>query len=145
MTRAPALLATWLLLCCAGAGAQTIYKCTLDGKVSYSETPCANGTVSTLAAPPAAPVDPDAATALARQKQQADTLEQQRHQREARDERSERRAGRAADAHVKKCAKLRLQKQWAEQDAKGATIENLARARGKAQRAADTLALECPK
>jgi hypothetical protein len=125
--------------------AQTVYKCTADGKVTYSQTPCPAGAASAgvLAVPEAPAADTAAGADLARQKKQAAALEKERLKREAREDREADRNAQAANVRAKKCAKLRLNKKWADEEVKGATIPNEERARIKAKRAAETLALEC--
>ncbi|MTW12598.1 DUF4124 domain-containing protein [Pseudoduganella eburnea] len=132
-----------LLALALPAGAQTMYKCTVDGKVSYSQQPCDKGVASTVAVPPAPPPDLAAAADLKRQEREADKLTTERRKREAREEREERTAARAAATQHKKCKKLQLQQKWAEEDARGATLQNTERARLKAKRAADMAHLEC--
>ena len=134
-----------------GAAGQTVYKCTQDGKVSYGDAPCPGSaaagttTAATLAVPLAPAPDPNTAATLKRQHSQADALEKARHQREAKDTRDMDRAAQAAEARQKKCAKLKLNKRWADDDVKSAGIARLEQAQLKAKRAADTLALECPR
>jgi hypothetical protein len=132
-----------LLAIALPAGAQSLHKCTVDGKVSYSQQPCDRGVASTVAVPPAPPPDPAAAADLQRQQREADKLTTERRKREAREEREERTVARAAATHHKKCKKLQLQQKWAEEDARGATLQNTERARLKAKRAADMAQLEC--
>jgi len=125
------------------AGAQTLHKCTADGKVSYSQQPCEKGVASTVAVPPTPAPDPAAAADLKRQAREADKLATARRKREAREEREELAAARAVAVHNKKCKKLQLQQKWAEEDARGATLQNTERARQKAKRAAEMTQLEC--
>lgn len=125
------------------AGAQTLHKCTIDGKVSYSQQPCEKGVANTIAVPSAPAPDPAAAADLKRQEREADRLAAQRRKQEARQEREELAAARAVATHNKKCKKLQLQQKWAEEDARGATLQNTERARLKAKRAADMAQLEC--
>nr|WP_229508040.1 DUF4124 domain-containing protein [Massilia sp. Dwa41.01b] len=69
---------TVLVLCAFGSGAaaQTVYKCTSDGKVSYGERPCAAGTTAVVPSP--TPGDPAAAAArLARQKAVLEEVDKQ--------------------------------------------------------------------
>lgn len=124
--------------------AQTVHKCTVDGKVTYTEQPCQSGAGSVIAVPDAPPPNPEAAADLKRMRKEAAALERARHKREAADDRELQQAARAAQARSKQCAKLRLEKKWADEDVRGATVQNLERAKIKAQRAADRLALECP-
>jgi len=165
-----------LCLLTGATHADTIYKCTADGKVSYSQTPCAaDAAGAVLDVPATAPPDPAAAAELQRQKREADALQKARQKREAKEEREAAKSDAAAAAHRKKCAKLALQKKWAEDEARGATAggsvggsaggstgasggtttghvgrgavgaASAARARLRASHAADLLALECPQ
>jgi hypothetical protein len=132
------------------AAAQTVHKCTVDGKITYSESPCPAGAASaTELAVPAAPApDPSAAAELARQKQQAAALEKERLKREARQDRELEKSAqgiRAVNAHAKKCAKLKSDKLAAEEEGKTVTIQNEARARARIRRATDAYALECSR
>lgn len=139
----PALLLALQLapVCCH---AQTVHKCTVDGKVTYTEQPCQAGSASVIAVPQAPAPDPDAAADLQRMKKEARTLERDRHRREAADNREQQAAARAAQVHNRQCAKLRMEKKWADDEVRGALVQHLERAKTKAQRAADRLALECP-
>jgi len=161
-----------LCLLAGAAQADTIYKCTADGNVSYSQTPCAAGTASAvLDVPSAPPPDPAAAADLQRQKREADAMQKARQKREAKEDREAAKASAVASAHRKKCAKLALEKKWADDEARGASTggsngaaagaatgstigtigigavsqASAARARQRASHAADLLALECPK
>jgi hypothetical protein len=136
-----------VVLCTAtlAAHAQTVHKCTHDGKVSYSDQPCPEGTAAraVLDVPAAPAADPDAIKALRQQKKQADTLEKSRLKRQQKDEREDAAASRAA-VQRKKCAKLQLNKRWADEDARSATGKAADPARLKARRAGEAMALECP-
>jgi hypothetical protein len=128
------------------AYAQTVYKCTVDGKVSYNDAPCPDGAnAATLAAPAAPARDPAAAASLRRQQKQADTLEKARFKREERDERESASAAKAAAVQRKKCDKLKLNKRWADEDARRATGQATEAARLRAHRAGEAMALECPR
>lgn len=145
-----------ILLMSGAAHAATVYKCTADGKVTYTETPCAaSASATVIPVPPAPPPDPAAAAELARQKREADALQAARLKQEALDDRAAEKADRAAAIQRKKCAKLALQKKWAEDDAR-ATGGNSTRfttgaptpadrARQQAARAADLYAVECSR
>jgi hypothetical protein len=130
-----------LVLCAGAAGAQTVHKCTTDGKVTYTEQPCPGGTV--IAVPDAPAADKSAGAELKRAKKQADALEKERHKREAADEREDAAASRVAAARHQKCEKLRLDKKWADEDLRRVQPQHEERARIKAQRAADKLKLSC--
>lgn len=139
---------TWmaaLLLCvlAQGAGAQTIYKCSVGGKISYGEQPCAHGTGATLAVPPA----PDAGAAtkqLEHDKARLAAFQKERAARERREEKEGERAARAAATVRQKCERLRVQSKWAEEDAARAGKATAAAARLKAKRQAEALAVQCP-
>lgn len=140
-----ALLALTLCGAAATAGAQTVYKCTVDGKVTYTEMPCQSGTTAVLAAPAAPTRSPEAAAAeLARQQRLSKELEQDRHRVEAKDARDMDRVARAADARQARCNKLKLNKKWADDDLKGAPVGRVESAQRKARHAAEQLKLGCP-
>lgn len=127
------------------AHAQSVYKCTVDGKVSYSDTPCPAGARTATLEPPAAPkADPAATRDLKRQRKEAATLEKDRRKREAQEERESVRAAQAAAVQRKKCDKLKLNKRWADEDARRATGQASEAARLRAHRAGEAMALECP-
>jgi len=127
--------------------AQDIHKCVIDGKVSYGDTPCpATATsASTLARPAAPRVDPAAAASLAGARKEAAALEKTRVAREEREAKLDARAAQVAATHERKCGKLRLNRQWADDDARRATAATVDAARLKARRAAELLALECAR
>ncbi|WP_295991143.1 DUF4124 domain-containing protein [Rugamonas sp.] len=139
--RLPAII----LLCAttAAASAHTVYKCTADGKPSYSDTPCKSG-AGTVIAVPAAPAS-DHSAELLKEQGLSEKLGRERQKREAQDDRERQRAAKADDAQRKKCDKARLKLKWAQDDAKNASLKTTEQAHTKASRAADTAALECPK
>lgn len=142
--RALITIATTLGLLMSSAGAQTIYKCTVDGKISYGQSPCAGG--KALDVPAAATQDGAAAGAeLARQQRLSQQLERERHRKEAREAREDQRQDRAAALRQRQCAKLALNRKWADEDARRASAGQADAARLKARRAAEQLALECPR
>lgn len=144
MQRIGTLLLT-LLLAAGQAGAQTIYKCSAGGTISYGDAPCADG--ASVQLPALALPGPDRSAELATLKARADQLERARHQREAVDARAQRRADRAASAHRNKCAQLALRRTWAAEDATATGRANgraADQATRKARRAAEQLRLTCP-
>ena len=140
------MLALGMCALVQAAGAQTIYKCTTDGKVSYGEQPCAAGktTELTVLTVPPAPSGKEAAEALARDKARLAALQQGRASADAREERERERGARAAAATRQKCERLRLQVKWADEDAARAGKEAATAARLKARRQAEALAVQCP-
>ena len=142
-----------LVVLCAACGAAhaqqaKIVKCTVEGKVTYTSEPCINGdAVMMPALPPPAPAaqsTPDLERELAQQKATLHKLETERHAREAKEEKAEAQAAHSAAAHKQKCAKMRLQKKWADEDAAHASATNAAALKQKARHEAEALALECP-
>jgi len=134
------------VLCAAAfaAQAQSVYKCTLDGKVSYSDMPCpADAASSPMPAVPATPAGAAASADLLRMQTESAALRKTRQKAEEREALEAERAARRAAAQRKRCAKLALAKQWADEDARGASPANLAKARLRAKRAGESLAVEC--
>ncbi len=80
---------------------------------------------------------------MKRQAREAEKLASERRKREAREEREQLAEARAVASHNKKCKKLQMQQKWAEEDARGATLQNTERAKQKARRAAESYQLEC--
>jgi len=132
-----------LMLCSAAVQAQTVHKCTVDGKVTYTEMPCQGGTASVIAVPDAPAPDKAAAAELAGMKKQADALEKERRKREAAGAREDAAINRAAAAQRRKCDKVKLDKKWADEDLRRAQPQRQEDARIKAQRAADKVKLAC--
>jgi hypothetical protein len=141
--RTTTMMALMLCALVQPVAAQTVYKCSVGGKVSYGEQPCADGKSSALALPPA----PDHAAAVERLKQDKARLaafQKDRKAVEARADREIERAARAAASTRQKCDRLRLQSKWADEDAARASKSSVAAARLKARRQAEALAVQCP-
>lgn len=143
------LRATTILLCLSvsGAPAAQVFKCVKQGKTTYSDAPCQGAQVTRLELPPAAqpPSQADPQAELQRQAALADKLASARRAREARDERQRANAARAAYSRAQRCQKLRLQAQWAAEDARGTRdSDQVLSLRKKAARAAESLRVECP-
>jgi len=128
----------------AASGANTIYKCTVNGKVSYGDQPCSAGTGAELAVRAAPAPDKAAAEKLASDKLRLAELQKDRATAELREERERQRTAKAAATLRQKCERLRLKQKWMEEDLRALRGEALAGARLKAQRQAETLAVECP-
>ncbi|AXA90961.1 DUF4124 domain-containing protein [Massilia sp. YMA4] len=121
-----------------------IYKCTANGKVTYSEAPCQRGKQVVLATPDAPAPDPDRPRELARQRAESERLQRERETREAAQERADQRADRAAAARRQRCDKAKLERRLAEEDIRNASPRQLEAARARARRVAALMALECP-
>jgi len=132
----------------ATAQAQTIYKCSVNGTLWYGDRPCTSGVASELAVTPAPPPDPETIARLARQQALAQQLIKRDAARDYHDEmeaaRELQRARRAASAQKLKCDRLRLRQQWAQEDVRSAADKSADKARIKARRQGEAMALECP-
>lgn len=137
--------ALFLLLAFFSAPALAIYKCEIDGRVVYRDSPCAGGKELNIDAASATTGSGSAQQQLARDKAKATRLESERHRREVREVREQNLAARKAAARQKKCDSLALRTKWAEDDAIKASGKAAERARIKARRAAEKQALECGK
>ena len=143
MVRTLLILAS--LAACATAQAQTIYKCSSGGKVTYGEQPCSAGTQATLAVPPAPPSDPELKERLARQKALAESLEKERRDAAAQAAKEARPVIARVSPQQQRCEKMRLQLKWAEEDLRNAAGPGTEALRLKAQRQAEALAVECQR
>lgn len=138
-----------LALCalCSAASAQTIHKCSVGGKVAYSDRPCLDGGGSRLAVPVAPAPDPAAAKELQRQKALLAQLQKERGVREVQDAKNARadaRASQAAGARRQRCANMRQQQRWAAEDAAKAAGPGTESLKRKADRQGQAVALACP-
>ncbi len=132
-----------LALMCGTASAQTLYKCNVGGKITYSGKPCA-GKVTEIEVPPAPAPNPEAAKELAQEKTLSAKLQKERQAREAKEQRDEEVLARSGAARNQRCARLRLQKKWTDEAAAKATGIGQEAARDKARKQAESMALECP-
>ncbi|MFC5547262.1 DUF4124 domain-containing protein [Massilia aerilata] len=132
----------------ASVQAQSVYKCTVDGKTSYGDRPCAHGASQALPPPPAgiSPADTmgpqggDARTLLELEKARI-----AREKEQAKEERTQAKQNRAAYARRQKCEKLRLRHKWTEEDlARTVHGPKHEAARLEARRQREALAVECP-
>ncbi len=142
------LIAGLLALGAGQASAQPVYKCTVNGKISYGEAPCSPGAaqqqLAPPALPPASPVRNEGNTKL---RQEAEQLSEQRHRREAREEQTQQRADKNAARERKKCDSLKLHQRWAAEDAahdRNAGKDS-AKTTLKARRADEKWAMECAR
>jgi hypothetical protein len=134
--------------------AQTMYKCQADGKLEYSDRPCANGQLIKVAAPPDITDTRAAVEASRRNRETLIQLEKLRLAQETREEReraaalreqrAQARERRTVEAQRRKCARQRLQQKWAQEDRARLTGPQAEMARIKSRRAAELLAVECP-
>jgi hypothetical protein len=143
------------VLLCGPALAQAVYKCSADGKLSYSDRPCARG-ASVRLPPPAAGVAPPGAEAvatqdsrtllelkklrIAQQKERKKELDREA----AREQREQQKLARAFQTRRKACDKMRLHHKWAKEDLARASNQAREAAQRKVRRQAEALAVECP-
>jgi hypothetical protein len=139
----PFLAACALCPLCHCALAQTIYKCSVENKVSYGDRPCGGGTTVELAVPAAPPQASTRDTAV-REREILLQLEKLRLVRALHEEREQARERRVLASQRQKCNRLRLQRKWADEDQARASGAQLDAARLKARRQAEALAVECP-
>ena len=135
-------IATACILCQSQA-AGAIYKCHEGGRVIYADRPCP-GAGAELPVRAAPPPDPETLARLDRARDLAMGIDKQRADQTLREERDGERARRAALALRKRCDKLRLQRQWLEEDLARTRGDAKEAARIKVRRQAETLAVECP-
>jgi len=126
---------------CGTAHGQSLYKCTVKGKITYSGAPCKQGQEKAIEVPPAPPVDTRLAQEREREKDALSTLEAARGQRETVAARQQ--VDRGAAARDEHCIKLRLEKKQADQLAEGAPGKLKAAQRERARQMGEALALEC--
>ena len=139
--RSLVLVAACIVYHAAAAGA--VYKCHEGGRVSYADRPCA-GAGAELPVRAAPRPDPETQARLARARDMARAIDALRAGRTAREESDDERARRAALPLRKRCDRLRLQRQWLEQDLARTRGDAKEAARIKLRRQVETLAVECP-
>jgi len=143
MIRLTFLLAAFVL---TQASAQSVYKCTQDGKTTYADRPCAHGKAVEL--PPPAGIRPEGAETVAtRDARTLLELEKLRMAWEKEQERAARADAhleRAAARHHQQCERLRLRHRWATEDAARLAGRARVAAQRRVQRAREAMAVECP-
>lgn len=141
------LFAAALCAAAQAAAADTIYKCNEGGRISYGDRPCSNALVLKVQTPAPAP---EALERLARERALLQEIEDGKRAREEQEAREGARADRlrqAAASQRRRCDKLRLQQKWLEEErarTQRDADESSERARLKARRQAEVLAVECP-
>lgn len=143
MIRLTFLLAAFVL---THASAQSVYKCTQDGKTTYADRPCAHGKAVEL--PPPAGIRPEGAETVstrdARTLLELEKLRMAREKEQERTARADAHLERAAARHRQQCERVRLRHRWATEDVARLTGRARVAAQRRVQRAKDALALECP-
>ncbi|MCC2974506.1 DUF4124 domain-containing protein [Massilia sp. IC2-476] len=142
------VLAAALWLAAGAATADTIYKCNEGGRISYHDRPCGQNAVALKVQTPAPA--PEALERLARERAMLQEIEDARLARDEQEARAGTRAERlrqAASSQKRRCDKLRLQQKWLEEEearTRRDADQGSERARSKARRQAELLAVECP-
>ncbi len=148
------LIAATLAATCGGLLAQPLYKCSVDGTLTYSSEKCKGKTLGEITAPEPRKANPALAADLERDKALAARLEKDRLAREARlasattstateaPETAE--GGELLSATQRRCARLRLDKKMADQKLAEAKEADRDQLRQDAQSKGDALASECP-
>ncbi len=125
-----------------------VYRCDTDGKISYSDRPCADAATVHIDEPPLSRNTRNADPQLeqARQARQAAELARLQHLRELRERQDQRirdLAARGAAARDKKCRTLALQLRWREEDLRDAPLARQAHARKQLRRTEERYRDEC--
>ena len=134
---------------CGGALAQPLYKCNVDGTVTYSSEKCKGKTLGEITAPEPRKVNPALLANIERDKALGDKLEKERLAREAKEKEERAGAEKAEPVEVltptqRRCARLQLDKKLADEKLVKATEADRDALRQDAQRKTDVLASECP-
>ena len=133
------------LLACAGlASAQSVQRCRINGSIEYRDRACPDGAGELLAVPRAPILDAAGQRQLAREKALLASLLKERAAREAKDAQLQARASKTAETRRQRCAKIELEKKWADEDAAAAPARSHEQLRRKARRKGDLVQLECP-
>lgn len=139
MKIAPIVILGFLL---TSAPAYAVYKCQTDGRVTYSDQPCANAIVIDTIVPSAAEVK-EASGSVTQEKKAAKRLEMERHKREAAEERERRSTAGAGAAQRKKCANFARRQKRANEDVASSTGAANEKAKLKARRINDDYEAAC--
>lgn len=141
------MLVRTALLCLSisfSAPVLAIYKCESNGKVIYSDAPCAGGKALDISN--VSPTDAAAAKRqLAQEQSKLRKIEGERLKREAIEEKERQRIARDNEAKQRRCTGLAQRKKWADEDAAAATGKASEKARRKANRATEQFEATCGK
>ena len=132
-----------LLLLACSLPAQAVYKCRIDGTLTYSDLPCGSDTLDVQSAQASPHNCPLSQESLRHEKAEIARLQRFREQRERQDQQIRDLAVRGAALRERKCRSLSSQLRWREEDLRNATLQEERKARVRARRAAEKLAQEC--
>jgi type IV secretory pathway VirB10-like protein len=136
-------LATLLTLLAGHAGAQTIYKCVVDGHVSYGQQPCERGVSTEITVPKPQPVTGQERATYERQKEQLARLETERKTREAAEAEAKQQSSKASAEKRANCESLKLEVKWADENAATPSAAQSDEAQARLLRATQRLASAC--
>jgi hypothetical protein len=133
------------LLCslCTPLVAHAVYKCTRQGTVIYTDTPCEGMQLDIPLPTPSGPQTSNQERTLNNEKAEITRLQKIREQRERQDQQIRDLSKRGAAAREHKCKTLAQQLRWREEDLREASIQTEQKARTRVRRAAEKYALEC--
>ncbi|MES2050209.1 MAG: hypothetical protein V4447_17565 [Pseudomonadota bacterium] len=145
----PALTFTlvfWGLCTFSSSAFSETYKCTINGSIAYSQSPCADG-VSTGANIPTGKI-PSADYQEALKRNQKDEialkkLEDTRHKDELKREKEMKTMAARNEQTTRRCAALRTNEKWAKEDLANASLKSEKKARIKLNRASEKTELGC--
>lgn len=142
---APIKIAHIFLLCslCAPLSAHAVYKCTRQGAIVYTDTPCDGTQMELPLSTSSKSQDPNQERALANDRAEVSRLQKIREQRERQDQQIRDLSNRGAAAREHKCKTLSLQLRWREEDLREAPLQSQHKARTRVRRATEKYAMEC--
>jgi hypothetical protein len=141
------ILAAALFALAAAASAGDIYKCTVNGKVTYSELPCETGVEAKLKTPAQPARDYAHEQRLERQKQFIEQADQERTAAEYAAQRAAQQRAyeqQRANADRRRCDSMRIAHQSRADEVSRMGARASGGAREAVARAAATLAAQCP-
>lgn len=142
----------------ASAAGQSLYKCRIDGKLTYSGSPCKGAPSTAIPVPEAPPAPANLEQNIKRQKTESAKLQKERESREAVAQGDQATDARLAEMRRQRCATAAAAltgtttpatlaadaaKQSIEEKVERAADEEKARVRREAERTAGNLAEEC--
>lgn len=130
------------LLLAAASPAMAVYRCDADGKISYTDAPCAGGERIQVEVTSAKATEA-AQRRVTNEKNQLAEIERAAAKLATENAKAQRRAARANAAERKRCDKLALRSKWTEEEASVAKGKSLEKALRKAQRAQEQYEREC--
>jgi hypothetical protein len=138
------LAAIFLSLTCTTPPAAAIYKCEQAGVLTYTDIPCDGQQLSVPASQKQRETgEKTEDKSLAREKKEVAKLQAIREQRERQDKQIRDLSARGAAARERKCKSLALQLKWREEDLREAPLNEQAKARKMARRAAEKYRNDC--